>query len=126
MLKFKKLKLLIMLFGLLMPITLCGVNEKCFIGDGSPISIKETHVQSSPKGSSIQATIDGHYLTVVFLENLGQVNIVITDANDHEIRVESTPTPTGVNIYISNTGSYVVTFTLPNGDEYYGEFEVTD
>ena len=76
--------------------------------------------------SSIQATIDGHYLTVVFLENLGQVNIVITDAYDNEIRVESTPTPTGVNIYISNTGSYVVTFTLPNGDEYYGEFEVTD
>ena len=46
-----------------------------------------------PKGSSIQATIDGHYLTVVFLENLGQVNIVITDANDHEIRVESTQRP---------------------------------
>ena len=28
--------------------------------------------------------------------------------------------------YIPNTGSYVVTFTLPNGDQYYGEFEVTD
>ena len=25
-----------------------------------------------------------------------------------------------------NTGSYVITFTLPNGDQYYGEFEVTD
>ena len=96
--------------------------------DGGSIIIKKVLSSNSgtDKTSSIQATIDGHYLTVVFLENLGQVNIVITDANDHEIRVESTPTPTGVNIYISNTGSYVVTFTLPNGDEYYGEFEVTD
>ena len=23
-------------------------------------------------------------------------------------------------------GDYIVTFTLPNGDEYYGEFTVTD
>ena len=90
------------------------------------IIIRESTLQGNPKTSSIQATIDGHYLTVVFLENLGQVNIVITDAYNNEIRVESTPTPTGVNIYILNTGSYVVTFTLPNGDEYYGEFEVTD
>ena len=35
-------------------------------------------------------------------------------------------TPNGVNFYIPNTGSYVVTFTLPNNDVYYGEFEVTD
>ena len=34
--------------------------------------------------------------------------------------------PNGVMFYIPNTGSYVVTFTLPNGDQYYGEFEVTD
>ena len=25
-----------------------------------------------------------------------------------------------------NTGSYIVTFTLSNGDVYYGEFKVTD
>lgn len=27
---------------------------------------------------------------------------------------------------IPAAGSYIVNFTLPNGDEYYGEFEVTD
>ncbi len=107
-------------------VTLCFATKTATFDGYSSIQIKQSNVQGMPKGSSIQATIDCHYLTVVFLENLGQVNIVITDANDHEIRVESTPTPTGVNIYISNTGSYVVTFTLPNGDEYYGEFEVTD
>ena len=116
----------IVLIGFLLPMTL-GVAFGGNLNDGhSQIQVKEKNVQGIPKSSSIQATIDGHYLTVVFLENLGQVNIVITDVYDNEIRVESTPTPTGVNIYILNTGSYVVTFTLPNGDEYYGEFEVTD
>ena len=38
----------------------------------------------------------------------------------------STATPNCVIFYITNTGSYIVTFFLPNGDEYYGEFEVTD
>ena len=114
------------LIGFLLLMTWGIASADNLKGEHSHIQVKEKKVQGMPKGSSIQATIDGHYLTVVFLENLGQVNIVITDAYDNEIRVESTPTPTGVNIYISNTGSYVVTFTLPNGDEYYGEFEVTD
>jgi hypothetical protein len=34
--------------------------------------------------------------------------------------------PNDLQIYIPNTGDYIVTFTLPNGDEYYGEFTVTD
>ena len=79
-----------------------------------------------PKGSSIQATINGHTLSVVFLENLGQVNIQVTMADGGSVHVQSTPTPFGVNFYITDTGSYIVTFTLSNGDEYYGEFEVTD
>ena len=121
-----KIKQFILLLGFILPTTWCGANCTNTTDGLSHIQINEAQVQGPPKGSSIQATIDGHYLTVAFLENLGQVNIVITDVYDNEIRVESTPTPTGVNIYILNTGSYVVTFTLPNGDEYYGEFEVTD
>ena len=121
-----KSKQFFLLLGLILSAVWCLANSTSFHDGYSNIDVKEAKVQGMPKGSSIQAAIDGHYLTVVFLENLGQVNIVITDVYDHEIRVESTPTPTGVNIYISNPGSYVVTFTLPNGDEYYGEFEVTD
>lgn len=26
----------------------------------------------------------------------------------------------------AGTGDYIITFTLPNGDEYYGEFTVSD
>ncbi len=29
-------------------------------------------------------------------------------------------------VHIHYAGSYTVTFTIGNGDEYYGEFEVTD
>lgn len=102
----------------------------CFGGnyfDGhSHIVIKEAQVQGIPKGSSIQATIDGHTLSVTFLENLGQVYIEVEAVGAGEAQYQSTPTPNGVDFYITYTGSYIVTFTLPNGDVYYGEFEVTD
>ena len=95
--------------------------------DGIPIEIKkDTPVSTPDKSSSIQASIDGHTLTVVFLENLGQVQIQVETALGGDTQYQSTPTPNGVIFYITNTGSYIVTFTLPNGDEYYGEFEVTD
>ena len=35
-------------------------------------------------------------------------------------------TQNGYNAYIHHAGTYVVTFTLGNGDEYYGEFDVVD
>lgn len=96
------------------------------LGDPTNVIIKVSHVQGTPKSSSIQASIDGHTLTVVFLENLGQVQIQVETALGGDTQYQSTPTPNGVIFYITNTGSYIVTFTLPNGDEYYGEFEVTD
>jgi hypothetical protein len=45
----------------------------CFATDdgNTVIIIREGTAHGFPKTSSIQATIDGHYLTVVFLENLG-------------------------------------------------------
>ena len=101
--------------------------SNCIILDGySNIPTKEGHVQGSPKGSSIQMTLSGHVLSIVFLENLGNVSIEVSNLNGAVVQTTNTPTPHGVDMYISNTGSYIVTFTLSNGDEYYGEFEVTD
>ena len=99
-------------------------NEK---GDGTPIIViaKIAHDEGD-RSESILASIDGHVLSVVFTENLGQVAIDITTAAGASVDYNSLNTPNGVNFYIPFTGSYVVTFTLPNGDEYYGEFEVTD
>lgn len=78
------------------------------------------------KGSSITADINGNTLTVAFSQNLGEVTVEISTASGATIFCLSVQTPTGYQYYIPNTGSYVVTFTLQNGDEYYGEFEVTD
>jgi len=90
------------------------------------ITIKEATVQEAPRGSSIHASIDGHYLTVAFTENLGQVAVEITTATGGYVQTSSCLTPNGLQFYIPLAGDYIVTFTLPNGDEYYGEFTVTD
>ena len=92
----------------------------------SAIQVKEANVQHTPKGSSIQATIDGHYLTVVFTENLGQVAVEITTSSGTPVEYLAMTTPNGQVFYIALPGDYIVNFTLSNGDEYYGEFTVTD
>ena len=117
---------LLLLFGLMLPATWNSTSCTNLMDGYSHILVKESMVQGTPKGSSIIATIDGHTLSVVFLENLGQVNVAIMAVGGSEAQSESTPTPNGVDFYIPFTGNYIVYFTLPNGDTYYGEFEVTD
>ena len=124
--QYSKLKQLLLLFWFLIPTIWCGAHNNAINDGSSHINIKESIVQGIPKGNSIQATIDGHILSVVFLEDLGQVTIDVSLVGGGEVETQSTPTPNGVIIYIPDTGSYVVTFTLSNGDAYYGEFEVTD
>ncbi len=100
-------------------------NEKK--GDGVPIELKEcTGVSSLDKSNAITPVIDGHVLTVAFTENLGQVAVEVTTASGALVDGTTTITPNGVQIYIPLAGDYIVTFTLPNGDVYYGEFTVTD
>ena len=115
-----------LLLGLLLPIAWCGANGTHTTDGISHITIKEAKVQGAPKGSSIQASINGHQLTVVFTENLGQVSVEVSSALGTSVHYSITPTPNGVQVYIMDTGDYIVTFTLANGDEYYGEFTVTD
>ena len=123
---YKKIKQFFLLLGLLIPAVWCGAAAIQLTDGQDHIIIKESHVQSVPKGSSIQASIDGHNLTVVFTENLGQVVVEVTTDGGVEVDVFALYTPNGVIFYIPDTGSYIVTFTLSNGDVYYGEFEVTD
>lgn len=121
-----KLKHFIFVLGFLLPALWSIGFAKAATDPTNNIIIKVAHTNNTPRTSSIQASIDGHTLTVVFTENLGQVNIEVSSVSGGETQVESTPTPNGVLFYITDTGSYIVTFFLPNGDEYYGEFEVTD
>jgi hypothetical protein len=122
----KNIKRLVFLLGFLICTTWC-VAITTLSNDGlSPILIKTSIAQGHPKNTSIQATINGHSLTVVFTENLGNVQVEVTDSTGGTVDYWDIWTPNGYIVYIYDTGSYVVTFTLPNGDEYYGEFEVTD
>ena len=117
--KYFNLKHVILLLGLLLPAVWCGAFDLGSMDGFSNISIKEGNVQGIPRGSSIQASINGHQLTVVFTENLGQVSVEVSSALGTSVHYSITPTPNGVQVYIMDTGDYIVTFTLANGDEYY-------
>ena len=103
----------------------CGAND-AVLCESHNIQIKESHVQQAPKTASINATINGHALSVVFTENLGTVHVEVTDTSGGPVDLTDMYTPNGYNAYIHHAGSYVVTITLGNGDEYYGEFDVVE
>lgn len=88
--------------------------------------IEAATCQGPSKGNSIIATINGHVLSVVFNENIGQVSVEVDTLAGASVECLSVLTPNGVQVYIPNAGDYIVTFTLSNGDVYYGEFIVTD
>ena len=123
----KNTKKIYLLFCLLLTATLnhaygtVGLDNH----EGS-VLIKEGVVNGAPKGSSIQAELDGHWLYVTFTENLGIVTVEVLDSCGNEALSIPTPTPNGVNFYIPYAGSYMVVITLSNGDIYYGEFDITD
>ena len=101
-----------------------GMNQK---EDGtSIIVIKNASASGSEKGGAISPILNGHVLTVVFSENLGQVYVEVATAAGASVHCLSVLTPNGLQVYIPNAGNYIVTFTLSNGDEYYGEFTITD
>lgn len=102
-----------------------AVKEK--EGDGITIDLLEASSFTGPsRSNSIIPTINGHVLTVVFNENMGQVSVEVSTAAGASVQCLSVLTPNGLQVYIPNAGNYVVTFTLSNGDVYYGEFTVTD
>lgn len=126
----KKATQLVLMLCLTLSGALCyayGVTGTETKGDGTPIEVieKACH-QGEEKGNSIIPTINGHVLSVAFTENLGQVAIEITNATGNIVQTFWMSTPNGLQTELYLTGDYVITFTLPNGDEYYGEFTVTN
>lgn len=121
-----KIKQFVLLLGLMLPMAWCGASGTNFIDGYSHINVKEANVSSSPKGHTIKASIDGHTLTVFFTENIGSVEMEITTVAGAHVQTYWANTPDGFQTNIPNVGNYVITITLSNGDEYYGEFTVTD
>ena len=102
-------------------------GETATVMDGTPIAvIQKTGDIGQDRIASIYASIDGHSLTVSFLSDIGQVTVKVLDENNLTLDLLTTPTPTGYLYYIPNAGRYTVVFTFADGDEYYGEFEVTN
>ena len=94
---------------------------------GNPIIILESTAQSDPRSSTIQASIDGHYLSVFFTQDIGTLAMELDKVSGPMIfSYPSVQTPDGYQFYLPLTGNYIITFTLANGDEYYGEFTVTN
>lgn len=121
------LKIIAMLLGLLLP-TIGYQAKEINVKDGnSPIVVKEAHVSSTPKGSTIQASIDGHWLSVTFTQNIGTLTMELEKVSGSVIfNYPTVTTPDCYQFYLPQTGDYIITFTLSNGDEYYGEFTITN
>ena len=128
----KKVTKLVLMLCLTLSGAFCHANgvagqENKRGNDGIPISVIEKSSHSGPeKGNSILATLNSHILMVVFTENLGEVAVEVSTATGGYVQLDSCLTPNGLQFYIPLAGDYIVNFTLPNGDEYYGEFTVTD
>ena len=90
----KKLFLIICLLGALD----MSLASNLIINDG--VTIRASYENGNDRSSSISASIDGHYLTVIFTENLGQVAIDVSLVDGGEIETTTTYTPSGVIIYI--------------------------
>lgn len=122
-----KFKSIIFALCLTIGASLCFANHADFKkADGVPITIsKSTNFSGVDKSSTISASIDGHNLTINFLSNIGHVEIKITDATGVTLEIDHSETPAGYLYYIPSVGHYVVVITFSDGDEYYGEFDVT-
>ena len=123
-----QIKTIIALFISLFIVAPCSANLTTeYVADNVPIAIIRTSSQSGvDRSSSIIASINGHTLTVVFTENLGNVTIEVKDVYGDAVDLDLIGTPNGYECYIPLTGHYTVFFKLSNGDEYYGEFDVTN
>ena len=120
------LKIIAMLLGLLLPTIEYQAKVINLTDGGNPIVIIESYVQSTPKGTTIQASIDGHYLSVTFTQDIGTLTMELDKASGPMVFSYPVITPDSYQFYLPLTGDYIITFTLANGDEYYGEFTVTD
>ena len=106
-----KINQFIFLLVLMLPAAWCYASTANSPDGESHIEVKVSHVQSIPKGSTIQATIDGHTLTVVFTENLGQVAVEVSSASGTSVHYSLTPTPNGVQVYTNNAQNKGVSVT---------------
>ena len=126
-----KLKEMILMLCFILSGALCYAHGEARMENerekGILVEIKDsTGLSGLDKSNTITALINGHVLSVTFSENLGQVSVEVATVTGVSVQCLSVLTPNGLQVYIPNAGNYIVTFTLSNGDGYYGEFTVMD
>ena len=94
--------------------------------DGTPIEVIERASHGGSERGTIQASINSHYLTVTYTQDIGTLTMELDMVNGPVIFSFQTVTPESFGFYLPQTGDYILTFTLSNGDEYYGEFTITN
>ena len=116
----KKLFLIICLLGAL------GWSTANNIISNDGITIRASYENGNDKSSSISASINGHNLIINFLDDIGHVLIKTEDESGTMLDLYYTETPAGYLYYIPDAGHYSIIIIFPDGDEYYGEFDVID
>ncbi len=80
----------------------------------------------APAAPSIEAYQTGNLITVYFLNDLGNVNITITDEAGTVVYLTTISSGSGavatIDLYGFESGSYTITFTNNTGFYNYGEF----
>ena len=90
------------------------------------ITIRANSTNGNDRSSSISASINGHNLIINFLDDIGHVLIKTEDESGTMLDLYYTETPAGYLYYIADAGHYSLIIIFPDGDEYYGEFDVVD
>ena len=127
MLKFKNLTHILLLLVTMTSALWCNATTIISTDGYSAIQINDTYVNGTPKSNTIQASLDGHWLSVTFTQDIGTLTMELEKVSGPVIfNYPWVVTPDSYQFYLNQTGDYIITFTLSNGDEYYGEFTVTD
>ena len=123
-----KLKLTTLLFMLsFLIVSSHAANISIIQTENVPVVMTaETQHSGDDKSGSMNVSINGHYLTVAFTESLGEVSIEVQNTSGIPLDVSIMDTPSGRQIYIPSAGSYILIIKLENGDEYHGNFEVSE
>ena len=72
-----KIKCIVLLLGIILSATINLANSRLTNDGVSPVVINKISNTGSDRSSSISVSINGHDLTVSFLENLGNVSVEI-------------------------------------------------
>jgi hypothetical protein len=87
------------------------------------------HMQpKSLRATPIEISISTSWLNVVFLNNIGSVDVVIDDGSGNLIYQKNVDTQTekqlAIDIYSWDTGDYQIKFINSSGQFMYGTFEI--